>query len=240
MKIASLLPVFAFFSFFSEINAQQEPSSSLTLVINQDNAFGFYPAVFGNIGVNEQSGVTFYGIFWTNTSFGTPATVTNLWTEVGVGWNWGALDGRWQINPSLGITNGRLLSGGAQGVVGDGIVPGLTSFYLSGRFEVELFGAYYKALRRKGPITADYALYWIYPGVRFSRSFSAGFQAESFRILRTDAGDPGALYTWVGAYVKATVKETWSLRFSAGLNFKKDSDYSPEYYKLNLVMPFGL
>lgn len=238
MKIATLLLVL--FSFSFSLNAQdQEKPSSITLVINQDNAFGFYPAVFGSFGVTGQSSMTFYSLFWTNASFGSPATVSDLWTEVGLGWSWSLLDGRWLINPTLGLTNGKLLSGGAQGVIGDGIVPGLTSFYLDDKFEVEIFGAYYRALRREGPVTADYALYWIYPGIRFSKVFSAGFQAESFRLLRTDAGEPAVLYTWVGAYAKATVKETWSLRFSAGLNFKEDSDYSPEYYKLSLVLPIS-
>jgi len=131
------------------------------------------------------------------------------------------------------------LSGGIQGVIGDGIVPSLTAFYLDDRFEVELFGAYYKAMRREGPITSDYALYWIYPGIRFSNTFSAGIQAESFQLTRTDGGDPGVLYSWIGGYVKATVLERYSLRFSAGKNFSEDSDYSDEYYKLNLVIPIG-
>lgn len=216
------------------------PPSSITLVLNQDNAFGFYPAVFGNIGVADNSGATFYGIFWTNASYGSPAAGTDLWTEVGLGWSWNTLEGRLILNPSLGITNGKLLSGGAQGVIADGIVPGFTSFYLDNRFEVELFGAYYKALRREGPVTSDYALYWIYPGVRFSKTFSAGFHAESFQLTRTDAGDPSAQYTWVGVYVKAMIKETYSLRFSAGKNFTENSGYAPEYYKLNLVIPVGL
>ena len=233
LLVLSGMPAFLF-------GQEDAPPSSITLVLNQDNAFGFYPAVFGNIGVTAHSGVTFYGIFWTNASFGSPAAGADLWTETGVGWNWSVLNNRLLLNPSLGVTNGKLLSGGAQGVIADGIVPGFTGFYLDDRFEVELFGAYYKALRREGPITSDYALYWIYPGVRFSKSFSAGFHAESFQLTRTDGGDPSTLYAWVGAYVKATVKETYSLRFSAGKNFTENSDYAPEYYKLNLVIPIGL
>lgn len=241
MKSSSPLLVLLFLSFSLALTAQdQEKASSMTLVLNQDNAFGFYPAIFGNFGVSEQSSATFYSLFWTNASFGSAATVSDLWTEVGLGWSWNLLDGRWLINPTLGLTNGKLLSGGAQGVIGDGIVPGLTSFYLDDNFEVEVFAAYYKALRREGPVTSDYALYWIYPGVRFSKAFSAGFQAESFRLLRTDGGDPAVLYTWAGVYAKVTVKETWSLRFSGGLNFKEGSAYSREYYKLGLVAPFGL
>lgn len=211
--------------------------SSITLVFNQDNAFGFYPAVFGSVGVTAGASATFYGIFWTNAAFGSPATVTDLWTEVGAGWSWSVLGNRLLLNPTLGITNGKLLSGGQQAVVGDGIVPGLTGFYLDDRFEVELFGAYYKALRREGPVTSDYALYWIYPGIRFSRVFSAGFHAESFQLTRTDGADPETLYTWVGGYLKATVKEKYALRFSAGKNLTEGSDYAAEYYKMNLVIP---
>jgi len=222
----------------SLLSAQEEgPASSFTLTINQDAAFGFYPAVFGSVGVTPASSVTFYSIFWTNISYGSPFGGTDLWTEIGAGWSWSVLGNRLLINPSLGITNGKLLSGGTQGVIADGIVPGLTAFYLDDRFEVELFGAYYKALRREGPTTYDYALYWIYPGIRFSKAFSAGFQAESFRLTRIDDSDPVTLYIWAGAYLKATIKEKYALRFSAGKNLKDGSDYSPEYYKVNLVIP---
>lgn len=238
MKTQSIFLALALLLAPTFLSAQEEdPASSIILALNQDAAFGFYPAVFGSVGVTPASSVTFYSIFWTNASYGSPSTVTDLWTEVGAGWSWNVLQNRLLVNPTLGITNGKLLSGGTQGVIGDGIVPGLTAFYLDDRFEVELFGAYYKALRREGPVTNDYLLYWIYPGIRFSKVFSAGFQAESFQLTRADAGDPATLYTWVGGYLKATVKEKYALRFSAGKNLKEDSDYSPEYYKVNLVIP---
>ena len=238
MKIKALFLAFAAFSYANTLPAQDEAHpSTFTLVLNQDAAFGFYPAVFGTVEVAPGSSATFYGIFWTNASFGSPSTVTDLWTEVGAGWSWSVLENRLILNPTLGITNGKLLSGGTQGIVGDGIVPGLTAFYLDDRFEVELFGAYYKSLRKAGPITSDYLLYWIYPGIRFSKVFSAGFQAEAFQLTRSVGADPATLYTWVGGYLKATVMGKYALRFSAGKNISEDSDYSSEYYKLNLVIP---
>ena len=141
-------------------------------------------------------------------------------------------------NPSLGLTHGNLLSGGEEGVIADGIVPSFFGFYLDDRFETELFFAYYQVLRRVGPINSSYALYWIYPGIYITPSFSLGLHYESFRLTETNAGDTGALYTWTGGYLKYTINGKYALRFSTGINVAENSPYSSEYYKLNVVIPF--
>ncbi|MCB0642323.1 MAG: hypothetical protein KDC44_11820, partial [Phaeodactylibacter sp.] len=134
--------------------------------IKQDNALGFYPGVFGSLGINPDLDFTFYAVFWTNPTFGTASAGTNLWTETGIGLGLPALDGSLYFNPSLGFTHGNLQSGNAQGVIGEGVAPSLLILYLEDRFEAEGFFIYYKNLRSDNPNPVDYIIYWLYPGIR--------------------------------------------------------------------------
>ncbi|MCB0678978.1 MAG: hypothetical protein KDC32_03120 [Saprospiraceae bacterium] len=214
-----------------------KPAPSFLVAINQDNAFGFYPAVYGSLGWKNETSFTFYGLFWTNPSFGNAGSGTDLWTEMGIGIQTLLADGRLSVNPSLGLTHGSLLSGGSRGVVGDGIVPSMTAFFVDGRVEAELFAAYYKSLREEGPVTYDYLLYWIYPGIALNERLAAGLHYESFVLTRNSGGiDNGAQYIWTGAFVKWNINETYTFRFSAGINWTDSDFYSDEYYKLSVVM----
>ncbi|MEM1218248.1 MAG: DUF6733 family protein [Bacteroidota bacterium] len=232
-KFIQFLP-FTLLSFF----LQAQETGSFQLVLNQDNAFGFYPQVVGSRPISERFDLTAYGLFWTNPSFGSPATGTNFWTETGIGISSTTLQDRLVINPSIGFTHGNLLSGAEQGLLAEGIVPSLLLLYLDDRFETEAFVAYYQVLRREGPINSSFALYWIYPGIYLHPAFSVGIHYESFRLTETNAGDTGPLYTWTGGYIKYTIQEKYALRFSAGINVAEDSPYASEYYKLNVVIPF--
>ena len=214
-----------------------QEAGTFQVVLNQDNAFGFYPQVVASRPLNERFDLTAYGLFWTNPSFGSPATGTNFWTETGVGISSTSLQGRLVLNPSFGLTHGNLLSGGEEGLLAEGIVPSLFLLYLDDRFETEAFFAYYQVLRRAGPINSSFALYWAYPGIYLHPALSIGLHYESFRLTETNAGDTGPLYTWTGGYVKYTIKEKYALRFSAGINVAEDSPYANEYYKLNVVIP---
>ena len=210
---------------------------TFTVAVNQDNAFGFYPSVFGTFGVNDHLSFSYYGLFWTNPSFDVSGQASQFWTEMGVGLNFNVFNDHLNLNPSVGFTHGNLLSGGPTGVVGDGFVPSITGFLLDERFEAELFFAYYKALRKEGPITADYILYWAYPGIVLHPNVSIGFHYESFILTRTESNNTGVLYTWTGGYIKFTIKEKYALRISAGGNVAEALDFADEYYKMNLVIP---
>jgi hypothetical protein len=239
MNLKTIVWVFLCITIQSTLLAQsdaEKPESTLAIAINQDNAFGFYPAVYGSFGVDQSLSFSYYGLFWTNPSFGNATTGTDFWTEMGIGLSFGVFEDRLLLNPSLGFTHGRLLSGGPTAVVGDGIVPSLTGFLSDGIFEAEFFGAYYKALRKEGPNTYDYLLFWIYPGIVINDRISLGFHYESFILTRTESDDTGSLYSWTGGYLKFTLDNQATLRLSAGVNIK-DSDYSPEYYKLAVVLP---
>jgi len=222
--------------------AQQDEKvpSTFTLVLNQDNVFGFYPAVFGSFGLNDKLSLTYYGIFWTNPSYGSLSDGADLWLETGVGLSFTAFNDQLIINPSLGLTHGKLLSADVQGAIGEGLVPNLAMFLFEDLFEAEGFVAYYKALNTKGAFAGDFVLYWLMPGVKITKNVSLGLHYEAYSQTKSyeTSVETGNWYTAIGGYLKFTVKDTYSFRFSAGKNTEAEEIYSPQFYKLNVVVPF--
>lgn len=234
-----LLTPFLLFAQTEDNSGAEKAPSSFSLAINQDNAFGFYPAIYGSFGLNKNTSLTFYSIFWTNPQYGTAEAGTDLWTEMGIGLGFSLWDDQILLQPSIGFTHGRLLSGQPEGVAGDGIVPSLVAFYFGQRLELEAFFSYYRSMRRDQVSFTDYVLYWAYPGVIINEHISLGLHFESFDL--TSAGfdiEPGPLYTWFGAYVKFTVKGKYALRFSTGSNSANESTYSDDFYKITALIPF--
>ncbi len=226
---------------FSQNEKKKElPPETFSIQLSQDNAFGFLPSATGSFPMSEAWSMTFYGNFWTNPFYGSVSTGSiNLWMEAGIGAATLRRSGRWLINPSVGMTHGKLLSGGQDGVFGEGIVPSIFSFYKDRRWECEVYGAFYKSLRKKGP-TSDFLLGWAMPGFCLNKNVSLGLHYEQFYLSRTTDGDAQNLYQMVGGYVKFTVAEKYSLRFSGGKNFttEEKGGYSPEFYKMAVGIPF--
>ena len=139
------------FQIFAQQDSTTEKTGSFLVQFNQDNALGFFPAVFGNLNLNPNLDLTYYAIFWTNPTFGTASAGTNLWTETGIGVGLPALDGALYFNPSIALTHGNLQSGNTQGVIAEGIAPSLAIFYVDDRFEAEGYFIFYKNLRSENP-----------------------------------------------------------------------------------------
>ena len=234
MKTKTISPLLFFLLISTHLFSQKEkelPPPSFNVGINYDNMFGFYPGIYGSFGVNENLSFTYYGLLWTNPSFGTPTSGSDNWLETGFGLGIELGDGKWYLNPSLAFTHGKLLSGGAEGVIGDGIAPNLSILYTDDDIELEAFGVWYKALREKGLFTYDYALFWFLPGFIINEHISAGLHFEGFVLTRVTAMDAGQLFQVVGAYTKFTVDNRYSFRLSLGKNFK-DTEYPNEFYKV--------
>lgn len=227
-------------TFTANLWAQKEsdqPASTFSIAINQDNAFGFYPSVNGSFGLSETLSLTYYSIFWTNPSFGSIGSGTDLWLEVGAGVSFPLLEDRLIINPSIGTTHGRLLSDAPKAQSFEGLVPSILGLYLDDQFEVEVFTAYYKALRNEGNGSGDYLLYWILPGVVLTKNISLGLHYEGFVNTRVSEGETNVFYQWLGAYFKFTVNDKYTFRFSAGKNTADFPTYSDQFYKLNVLIP---
>lgn len=210
--------------------------STFAVQLLQNSAAGFYPLILGSFGINDKVSFTYYGVFWTNSAFGTPETGGDLWFEYGAGVGFKALNQKLFLNPSLGFTNGKFLSGGAQNVVGDGIVPSIFALFNQGKFETEFYLSYYKALREEGPVSRDFILNWVLPGVKLSDHFAVGVHYEQFVNTRVTGGDPSSVYQWLGGYVRMTAGKGYSLRISAGKDLHEGTT-SPEFYKISVFLP---
>ncbi len=229
----TLLLELTLFISFQSIIAQN--TSTFALALNQDNAFGFAPTVYGSFNLKESLDFTYYGIFWTNHAYTNQGG--DAWTEMGIGLGFSALKGRAYINPYLGFTHGSLLSDSPSGGFGEGVVPGLVAFYEGRRLETELFFSYYKALR-DGGISSDFILYWAYPGFVISDKIAVGLHYEQFYLTRDDTGLSESQYQWLGGYLKFKANEKYTFRFSLGDNLHDNPLYASSFYKLSVAISF--
>lgn len=232
-----------FFSLQAQPNSSTDSTSStfgITLI--QENAFGFYPVVYGTIGLSPDLDLTFYGAMWTNPSFGFPQTTfsSDMWLENSFGLGFHAMDGIIYINPSIGFTHGKFLSGGNESVAFEGIVPSLSLYMNQGFFESEVYISIYTHLRDEvtDPInrtTAGMLFYWFTPGFWVSHSISLGMHYEGL-FLKFGEGPLDSSYQWLGPYIKIRTKGKYDFRFMAGPNLKKGV-YADEFYKLTVNIP---
>lgn len=219
-----------------------------SVVLNQDAFFGFYPTFNGLIPVGDNVDLSFYGILWTTPSFGNGGG-SDLWTEFGIGANFLLNDGKLQIKPQVGLTNGTLLSGGVLDAndvptgtgsnFADGIVPSLTINYSDTYFEAEYYGGYYAALRNRNEDAAlDFLHTWINAGYKFTSNFSAGMHYELLSNTRNTfpGGDTAVVYQWLGPYVQFSLSKGFFARFTAGADIEEGGD--GDFYKLAVGMSF--
>lgn len=231
--MAALLPNLL----FSQEDTTSNTPETFTIGLSMDNAFGFNPSLYGSFGLGKDGSwdgisLTYYGIFWTNPSYGTRIDGSDLWLETGVGIGFTGLADRLFVNPSIGLTHGKLLSDSPRGTLAEGIVPSVVAKFNDGKLEGELFFSYYKALQNKGSNAGDYLLYWILPGIRVSRRVSIGMHYERFERIRHAGGVTGKQYAWLGGYLKFNLSDRYTFRFSAGVNSADNGIYSNNFYKL--------
>ena len=216
---------------------KEEPKKGSIAVNFLTNSFaGFHPAIFGNFPLKSGRPLTFYAVYWTNPAFGNTDTGTDFWFEHGVGTVFKAFNNNLIINPSLGFSHGKLLSGSEGGVVGDGIIPSVFLLHDSERFNVQFYLAYYKSLR-SGGVSKDFVFNWVNPSVKLSKFFSVGLYYEQF--VNTRDGDTGnsatSINQWVGGSVRFSTRGGHSLMIALGKNF---SDVGAgEFHKISAFMP---
>lgn len=229
---------------FSQEGEDKIRPSTFGITLTQENAFGFYPVIYGSLGLSSSLDLTFYSAMWTNPSFGLPQTTfsSDLWLENSFGIGFDILNGDAYVNPSLGFTHGKFLSGSDESVAFEGIVPSLSLYLYPGGMDTEIFISFYQNLRDEvtDPVnrsTADMIFYWMTPGYWLSDRVSIGFHYEGL-YLRFGDGNYESSYQWLGPFIKLRAHGKYDFRFMAGPNLK-DGIYSKEFYKITTNIPLN-
>lgn len=228
-----------------EQNQEEEKKFTFAVDVKHNSAAGFYPVFLGFLELDDKKDITVYSIFWTNPNFGTINSGGNLFLETGVGLGFKA--NNWYINPSLGIGHGRYLAGGTETLLAEGLIPNVFTLFNKGKFEFEMYLAYYKSLREgtnadgSTAVTRDFFLNWIVPGYKLNKNLSVGAYYEQYIATRaSQEALTGSLYQWLGGYVKFSMGNKYWLRLAAGANVADDVfGLGGEFYKMNVFIPFG-
>ncbi len=226
-----------------------ELPSSFTVTLAQDPAFGFYPAVYGSIGLSETTSLTCYGVFWTSPGTGNHSSVDkigyDLLTEFGIGLNFSMMDGALNVNPSVGLANGIYQSGSERPVVGDNIVPQCAVTYATESIYLPMYIIYWKALRKEGLVTLDLIDWCVMPGLNVNKNLTVGLCLDHL-LTTVNANDESLTttsYLWLGPYLKLNIKNA-SVSFSAGLDLvdyttiSAGKDQIKDFYKLTTSISF--
>lgn len=219
---------------FLQVHAQESNPSSFTLSIGQDSYFGFYVSGNGTHSLSDKTSLTFYANYWANPAFGNTLTGTDFWTEVGTGVNFSLAGKKLNLNPSLGFTYGKVLSGGEKGVLGDGIVPALFGSFTNKYTETTFGAVWFKALRNEGPVTVDYYWVWLSPGYKFNNKITAGALIEDFYLARMSGHPASNLYLWLGPFVQYTFPKGVFIKAAAGYDVINDG-----FIKVNISIPLS-
>jgi hypothetical protein len=163
-----------------------------------------------------------------------------LENSFGIGFS--TLNGSIYVNPSLGFTHGKFLSGGDESVIFEAMVPSLSLYINPGGMDTEVYFSFYQHLRDEvtDPVnrsTADAVFYWLTPGFWLSNKVSVGVHYEGL-FLKFGTGNFQSSYQWLGPYLKLRSKGKYDFRITAGPNLKKGI-YAQEFYKLSTNIPLN-
>lgn len=223
MKKFSTLIILLLLSCYTFAQQDEESKFGMSVSLNSDAFFGFYPFFAGSYKAGDNLDFTFYGILW---SGGRGAEWGN-WTEFGIGIGFPVGDALY-VNPQIGILNGSLTSGSDTPVLAEGIVPNLTISLDTDKFEGELYAGYYNGFDHGNPVTNNYLHYWLNGGVKIGSFFSAGLHLEHLRFMggQNQEDDVASdYYVSLGPYFQFADPDGGPFsRFSTGGDLRSDEE----------------
>lgn len=229
------------FVVFSQDSDNDIDNTYMVLSMGQDPAFGFYPSISGGIGIDKNLTFTYYGIFWTQDAMAGNNGGLGLFTEFGFGLNFSLDEGKYYINPVLGLGNGKFQSGGAKAVIGDALVPALFMGYLSSAFELNLSAITWVGLRKE-ELTDKYRNqyeyifnFWYYA----HKYIDVGLYYDHYLYSEDDnvKAETKTGYFWIGPSIRFKTKSGASFWFTIGADFVEklnsiENSRINEYYKI--------
>ncbi len=238
IKITTVLYLLCSVSVLAQGESDTPQKATFATKIIHNSVAGFYPIFFANFETKKKYDITVYTIFWTNPSFGTLESGSDLLLETAVGLGF-KLSEYLYVNPSFGFTSGRFSSNSSETRIAEAAVPSVYVNYQKGVIDFEGYLSYYKSIRQDGGIsTRDYLLNWMAPGVKVNQRVTTGAFYESFGITsQEEGGNPQLIYRWLGGSIKLKLDANILLRVSMGATLGTDVDTSSEFYKVSAFIP---
>lgn len=237
--------MFALSLFVFAGNAQEEEKKKkTTFAIKpiQNSAAGFSNLFVGSFETNKNFLVTFYSMFWTNTSFGNIEAGSDQLLETGIGLGFPMMDGKLFINPGVGLGHGKFFSNEPGTRFAESVIPNLFIAYHDDIFDFEGYTAYYKSMRDTDAInTRDLFLAWAAPGINVSKRVVLGAFFEELAFMNFENETEGAkniqVYRFLGGSIKLKLDSGIAFRFSSGANLVSDVNEADEFYKVSAFIP---
>ncbi|MDY8135774.1 DUF6733 family protein [Aquimarina sp. 2201CG5-10] len=239
-KVLILIMAICTINSYSQEEEEKKKTKFATKII-QNSVAGFSPVFFGSFETNKNFDITFYSVFWTNTSFGTLESGSDQLLETGIGLGFKLAGGKLFLNPGVGFAHGKFFSTVGGTKVGEAVIPNTYTHYHDNIFDVEAYIAYYKSLRNREDIsTRDLFLFWAAPGINVSDRLVLGgfFEELAFMGLEDDDINKNIqVYRFLGGSIKLKMDNGIAFRFSAGANLVTDVGASDEFYKVSAFIP---
>lgn len=222
------------FVFLTELVMAQEKEDTFEVIYTIDSNFGNYPNISGTFPLSEKFDAYVYGFFYTNQFFFNE-NGNGPWVEAGLGLQYTAND-NFSVIPTLGISNGSLLSAAATPLLADGLVPGFLLFYDRWGLSYSLFASHYTAIIRDNPASIDFLFWGTSLAKSINKTWSAGIMLEQVEIFELAPKTNYTEYLWLGPTITANFKEKYSITYSFGVDYG-EIGYN-QFYRLSASIPF--
>lgn len=223
---------------------------SVTVSLNQDKFFGFYPIVKGTYYLRQDFGIAFGSTLYQRLGNPRPDW-SNPWTWIYGGIHKSFLDGKLVVRPQVGFTNGQVSScgapqlgsnGGCHANVFDAFLFLLQSHYAGEWLDADLYFVLVEDIRKQGPTQSTFTHHWLYAGVPVihtehgTKLIVGGYYEDIHQINSGGQGctsclangqaasvlPPTGMIAWLGGYVELRMPKGMSLMFAAGKDFAED------------------
>ena len=220
---------------------------NVSVSLNQDKFFGFYPIIAGTYYLRQDFGIAFGSTLYGHLSNPRPDW-SNPWTWVYGGIHKSFMDGKLVLRPQVGFTNGQVNScgaaqlgsnGGCHANVFDAFLFLFQAHYAGELLDVDGYFVLIEDVRKQGPTQSSFTHHWLYAGVPVIKTesgtklivggyyedihqFSSGGHPCTGCLANGQNASvlpPQGMVAWLGGYVELRMPMGMSVMFAAGKDF---------------------